>query len=159
MAFWGRFFWSPFHPYKIWQFLTSSYYHSILYHILIIYLLTNCKLLWWGKIFNAYKKDKIPPCDDVVTWYVVCCYRQNVHDYMVCDLLLLVIICIWLRAMWIVVLNANFPHFYQLHPYPSPRPGKCCYLKKRRKIALSHCFIWKCDIYRMIMRVNLILQS
>ena len=38
-------------------------------------MLTNCKLLWWGKIFNAYKKDKISPCDDVVTWYVICCAK------------------------------------------------------------------------------------
>ena len=35
-----------------------------------------------------------------------------------------------LHGMWFVVLNANFIHFYQLHPYPSPRPGKCCHLKK-----------------------------
>ena len=38
--------------------------------------------------------------------------------------------------MWFVVLNAIFFHFYHSHPYPSPRPGKCCHLKKRRKIAL-----------------------
>ena len=42
----------------------------------------------------------------------------------------------WLHSMWFVVLNAIFFHFYQLHPYPSPRPEKYCYLKKRRKIAL-----------------------
>ena len=34
------------------------------------------------------------------------------------------------------MLNANFIHFYHFHPYPSPRPGKCCHLKKRRKTAL-----------------------
>lgn len=35
-----------------------------------------------------------------------------------------------LRVTWFVVLNAIFFHFYHLHPYPSPRPGKCCYLEK-----------------------------
>lgn len=38
--------------------------------------------------------------------------------------------------MWFVVLNAIFFHFYLFHPYPSPRPGKCCHLKKRLQIAL-----------------------
>ena len=41
-----------------------------------------------------------------------------------------------LHGMWFVVLNANFIRSYHFHPYPSPRPGKCCHLKKRRKIAL-----------------------
>ena len=50
--------------------------------------------------------------------------------------LLLMIKHIWLHGVWFVVLNAIFFHFYQLHPDPSPRPGKCCHLKKRRKIAL-----------------------
>ena len=41
-----------------------------------------------------------------------------------------------LHGMWFVVLNANFIRSYHFHPYPSPRHGKCCHLKKRRKIAL-----------------------
>ena len=41
------------------------------------------------------------------------------------------------------MLNANFIHFYQLHPDPSPRPGKCCHLKKRRKIALCRRYFKK----------------
>ena len=89
---------------------------------MICYLLTICKLLWWGKIFNAYKKDKISPCDDVVTSCVICCF-----------------FCMTLRAMWFVVLNAIFFHFYHFHPYPSPGTGNCCHLKKHRKIALFHC--------------------
>ena len=43
-----------------------------------------------------------------------------------------------LHGMLVVVLNVIFIHFYHSHPYPSPRPGKYCHLKKRRKIVLFH---------------------
>ena len=81
-----------------------------------------------------------------ITGCVICCYRQNAHGYKLCDLLkyikryklcdLFMKYADWLHGMWFVVLNANFIHFYHFHPYPSPRPGKCCQYKKHRKIAL-----------------------
>ena len=63
----------------------------------------------------------------------------------ICVLIIVMHEAIWfvktyktLRVVLVVVLNANFFHFYQLHPYPSPGTGKYYHLKKRRKIALFH---------------------
>ena len=58
-------------------------------------------------------------------------------DYEVCDLFMKY--ADWLHGMLVVVLNVNFIHFYHFHPYPSPRPGKCCQYQKRPEIALCGC--------------------
>ena len=134
MAFWGRFFWTPVHPHRIWQFLTSSYSFSILYHILICYLLTNCKLWiigYGGKFLILIREIKIPPylCDNAITWCVNCCWNIVIDNCMICEFCgllkrrrryklcdLFMKYADWLHGMWFVVLNAIFIHFYQLHP-------------------------------------------
>ena len=77
--------------------------------------------------------------------------------YYVCGLLIYDMNEVCLGSVWFVVLVGIFFHFYLFHPEPTPRPGKCCQYKKHLKIALCGRIIWKCDIYRMIVRVNLIL--
>ena len=37
---------------------------------------------------------------------------------------------VWLHVVLVVVLNANFIHFYQLHPYPSPPSWKILSVQK-----------------------------
>ena len=78
---------------------------------------------------------------------VICCWNIVIDNCMICEFVWFVVF-VWLQVvwvveiykalhgMWFVVLNANFIHFYQLHPDPSPRPGKCYQYQKRRKIAL-----------------------
>ena len=39
------------------------------------------------------KKDKIPPCDDVVTWYVVCWKNIVIDNCMICGLITWYVSC------------------------------------------------------------------
>ena len=46
-----------------------------------LYDITGCVICCWNIVI-----DNCMICG-LITWYVSCCYRQNAHDYMVCDLL------------------------------------------------------------------------
>ena len=111
-----------------------------------------------GEIFDTYKRNKNPPLPTHICVIIIVMNRM----YMIA----------LLHAMWFR--DVDYLSLYditgcvvccakcQFHPFlpfssiTMPRPGKYYHLKKRRKIALCGRIIRKCDIYRIIMRVNLV---
>ena len=90
-------------------------------------------IAYGGIFFDIYKRNKNPPHICVL---IIVIYRMRMITWL--HGVWFVEIYKALHGMLVVVLNTIFIHFYHSHPYPSPRPGKYCHLKKRRKIALFH---------------------